>query len=67
MAKFSGTLTANLEFGHVIVISGVIKRQAENFIVNLMSDKTSKDIVLHMNFIFGENEQVIRNTKINGN
>lgn len=66
MVKFSGTLHSPLEFGHVIVISGKAKRNAENFILNFMSDKTSSDIPLHVNVVFGEKEQIIRNTKLNG-
>lgn len=66
MVKFTGTFHSPLEFGHVIVVGGVAKRTAEHFIINFLSDKSSSDIPLHMNVVFGENEQIIRNTKING-
>lgn len=66
MVKFVGTLHSHLEFGHVVIISGITKKNAEHFILNFMSDKTSSDIPLHMNVVFGEREQIIRNTKING-
>lgn len=67
MVKFVGTLHSPLEFGHVLIISGITKKNAENFILNFMSDKTSNDIPLHVNVVFGESQQIIRNTKINGN
>lgn len=66
MAKFTGTFYSSLEFGHVLIIGGVTKRNAENFTLNFHSDKTSTDIPLHLNVVFGERAQIIRNTKING-
>lgn len=66
MVKFVGTFHSTLEFGQVIIISGKIKNSAENFTLNLLSEKSLSDIPFHMNFVFGENCQIIRNTKING-
>lgn len=66
MVKFVGSFSSTLEFGHVIIISGTIKKSAENFTLNLLSDNSSADIPFHMNFVFGENSQIIRNSKING-
>lgn len=66
MVKFTGSFQSPLEFGHVIVISGIARQTAENFFVNFLGDKASGDIPLHLNVVFGENEQIIRNTKING-
>lgn len=66
MSRFTGTFHSPLEFGHVVIIGGVTKRNAENFILNFHSDKTSTDIPLHINVVFGEKEVIIRNTKING-
>lgn len=65
MVKFTGGFFSPLEFGQVIIIGGKIKENAENFTLNLLSDN-SLDIPLHMNVVFGENGQIIRNTKING-
>lgn len=66
MVKFTGSFHDTLEFGQVIIISGTIKKSAENFTLNLLSENNSSDIPFHMNFVFGENCQIIRNTKING-
>ncbi|XP_070504243.1 galectin-9-like isoform X2 [Chironomus tepperi] len=66
MVKFTGSFQSPLEFGHVIVISGIARKTAENFFINFLGDKASGDIPLHLNVVFGENEQIIRNTKING-
>jgi hypothetical protein len=66
MVKFVGTFHSALEFGQVIIISGRIKKSAENFTLNLLSESASSNIPFHMNFVFGENCQIIRNTKING-
>jgi hypothetical protein len=65
MVKFIGTFHSTLEFGQVIIVGGTIKKSAENFTLNLLSENAS-DIPFHMNFVFGENSQIIRNTKING-
>ena len=65
MVKFVGTFHSTLEFGQVVIISGAIRKSAENFTLNLLSENAS-DIPFHMNFVFGENNQIIRNTKING-
>jgi hypothetical protein len=65
MVKFVGTFHSALEFGQVLIISGTIKKSAENFTLNLLSENNS-DIPFHMNFVFGDNSQIIRNTKING-
>lgn len=65
MVKFVGTFHSTLEFGQVVIISGAIRKSAENFTLNLLSENSS-DIPFHMNFVFGENSQIIRNTKING-
>lgn len=64
MVKFVGSFYSPLEFGHVFIIGGKIKDSAENFTVNLISDRN--DIPLHMNIVFGEHGQIIRNTKLNG-
>lgn len=66
MVKFVGSFSSTLEFGHVVIISGGIKKTAENFTLNFLSDNSSIDIPFHMNFAFGENCQIIRNSKING-
>ena len=67
MVKFLGSFYSTLEFGHVVIISGSIKKSAETFILNFLSENTSGDIPFHMNFTFGDgNSQIIRNTKING-
>lgn len=66
MVKFTGSFHSMLEFGHVIVISGQIRNSAENFTMNLLSENNAADIPFHMNVVFGENGQIIRNTKING-
>lgn len=67
MVKFTGSFHSTLEFGQVIIISGSIKKSAETFILNFLSDNSAVDIPFHMNFIFGEEKnQIIRNTKING-
>lgn len=67
VVKFLGSFSATLEFGHVIIVRGIIKRSAENFILNFLSENESGDIPLHMNFTFGDdNSQIIRNTKLNG-
>lgn len=65
MVKFVGTFHSALEFGQVIIVGGTIKKSAENFTMNFLSENTS-DIPFHMNFVFGDNSQIIRNTKING-
>lgn len=65
MVKFIGSFHSTLEFGQVVIISGTIRKSAENFTLNLLSENAS-DIPFHMNFVFGENSQIIRNTKING-
>lgn len=65
MVKFVGSFNSPLEFGHVVIVSGKIRDAAENFTLNLLSDNAS-DIPFHANVIFGENCQIIRNTKING-
>lgn len=66
MVKFTGTFQSTLEFGQVIIISGSIKKSAENFTMNFLSENVAIDIPFHMNFVFGEHCQIIRNTKING-
>lgn len=66
MVKFTGTFQSTLEFGQVVIISGSIKKSAENFTLNFLSENVTTDIPFHMNFVFGENCQIIRNTKING-
>lgn len=66
MVKFVGSFSSTLEFGHVVIISGTIRKSAENFTLNLLSDNSSADIPFHMNFVFGENSQIIRNSKIHG-
>jgi hypothetical protein len=66
MVKFRGSFHSPLEFGHVVIIGGVTKHSAENLIIDLLSDKNTSDTPLHVNVVFGENEQIIRNTKING-
>lgn len=66
MVKFTASFYLPLEFGHVVIVSGKIKEAAENFTLNLISDNNALDIPLHMNVVFGENGQIIRNTKLNG-
>lgn len=66
MVKFVGTFQSHLEFGHVVIISGKIRDAAENFILNFLSENNASDIPFHMNVVFSENSQIIRNTKING-
>lgn len=66
MVKFFATFHSELSFGQVIIISGIVRKSAENFTLNLLSDKNSFEIPLHVNVVFGENEQIIRNTKLNG-
>lgn len=67
MVKFLGSFYSTLEFGHVIIISGSIRKNAETFILNFLSENNAGDVPFHMNFIFGdEKSQIIRNTKING-
>lgn len=66
MVKFLGAFHTTLEFGHVVIIGGKIRDGAENFTMNLQSEANTSDIPFHMNVVFGENEQIIRNTKING-
>jgi Galactoside-binding lectin len=66
MVKFVGSFNSTLEFGHVIIISGKLKEPAENFTLNLLGDNGLYDVPFHMNVVFGENSQIIRNTKING-
>lgn len=34
--------------------------------MNFLSENSSTDIPFHMNVVFGDNQQIIRNTKING-
>lgn len=66
MVKFVGSFHTPLEFGHVVIIGGKIRDDAENFTLNFLSEKNASDIPFHMNVVFGDNEQIIRNTKING-
>lgn len=66
MVKFLGTLHSTLEFGHVVIVGGKIKDAAENFTLNFLSENSALGIPFHMNVVFGENGQIIRNTKING-
>lgn len=66
MVKFTAGFHSTLEFGHVIIISGKTRDNAENFTLNLLGDNNAYDIPFHMNVVFGENSQIIRNTKING-
>jgi Galactoside-binding lectin len=66
MVKFVGGFHSTLEFGHVIIISGHIKENAENFTLNLLGNYNAHDIPFHMNVVFGERSQIIRNTKIHG-
>lgn len=66
MVKFLGSLHSPLEFGHVIIIGGKIRVEAENFTLNFLSENNASDIPFHMNVVFGESGQIIRNTKING-
>lgn len=65
MVKFEGSLHSPLEFGHVLIVSGTSTASAEKFVLNL-TNNNALDIPLHMNVIFGEKNQIIRNTKING-
>lgn len=65
MVKFAGSLFAPLEFGHVLIVSGKSTTSAEKFVLNL-TNNNALDIPLHLNVIFGEKNQIIRNTKING-
>lgn len=65
MVKFTGSLYSPLEFGHVLIVSGKSTASAEKFVLNL-TNNNALDIPLHMNVIFGEKNQIIRNTKING-
>jgi hypothetical protein len=66
MVKFLGSFQTTLEFGHVVIVGGSVSENSENFILNLLSDDPKSDIPFHMNFVFGDNCQVIRNSKING-
>ncbi|CRK90942.1 CLUMA_CG004632, isoform A [Clunio marinus] len=70
MVKFTGYFHNNLEFGHVVILGGKIRETAGNFTLNLLSEDDSLDvprnIPFHMNVVFGENGQIIRNTKIHG-
>lgn len=66
MVRFLGAFHTTLEFGHVVIIGGKIRDEAENFTMNFLSEHNTSDIPFHMNVVFGENEQIIRNTKING-
>lgn len=66
MVKFVGGFHSTLEFGHVVIISGTIKKSADNFTLNFLSENSTSDIPFHMNAVFGENNQIIRNTRING-
>lgn len=67
MVKFTATFHSALEFGHVIIVGGCVTETSESFTLNLLQDDNPKsDIPFHMNFIFGDDSRVIRNTKING-
>jgi hypothetical protein len=65
MVKFVGAFHTTLEFGHVVIISGKIKNSADNFTLNFLSENIA-DIPFHMNAVFGDKNQIIRNSKIHG-
>lgn len=66
MVRFIGSFFSPLEFGHVIIVSGKVSENAENFTLNFLADKNGYEIPLQMYVLFGEEGQIIRNSKING-
>ena len=62
---FSGTLATPLVFGHVIIISGAIKDDAERLEINFLADTNQYDIPLHMEVIFGADPKIMRTSKLN--
>ncbi|CAO1408990.1 unnamed protein product [Diamesa serratosioi] len=66
MVHFIGSLYSPLEFGHVIIVSGKVSEKAEIFQLNFLADKNGYEIPLQIDVIFGEDGQIIRNSKING-
>ena len=66
MVHFIGSLYSPLEFGHVIIVSGKVSKNAEHFTLNFLADKNGYEIPLQIDVLFGADGQIIRNSKING-
>lgn len=63
--EFSGSFCTPLVFGHVVIISGKIKEDAESLEISLAADTHNFDIPLHIEVIFGKDARIVRNTKLN--
>lgn len=66
MVHFIGSFYSPLEFGHVIIVSGKVSENAEIFTLNFLADKNCYEVPLQIHVKFGDDEQIIRNSKING-